>query len=393
MDVLLNDDEAMLRSNAREFLEAECPPGLVRKMELDAKGYPDSLWLKTAELGWQGMALPEKYGGLDLPLVQLAIILEEVGRAVAPLPLHSTVVAALTIAKDGNEAQCAAILPDVVKGSSILTWAFTEQDPRLLPETIQTQAVADGDDFVINGTKLFVDNFVAADKCLVVCRTAPATSGNAGLSLFVVDTKSQGITQTPLVTLAKDRQSEVVFDNVRVPRANLVGALHQGGPIVERMLDRATVLLCAQMLGATRKDAEMGVEYAKYREAFGQPIGAFQSIQHICADMIIWVDGGTLLTYEAAWKLDQGLPASVEVSQAKAFCNERCEAVVRYSQTIHGGIGFMMELDLHLWFRRVSSWTMRLGTTYEHRARIARALLDCPGRVVLGRPVPVVAGA
>ncbi|MBI2224868.1 MAG: acyl-CoA/acyl-ACP dehydrogenase [Betaproteobacteria bacterium] len=390
MDVLLNEDEAMLRSTTREFLDAECPPSLVRKMEQDARGYPESLWQKIAGLGWQGMALPEKHGGLDLPLVQLGLILEEVGRAVAPLPLHSTVVAALTIARDGSEAQREAILPDVVKGQTILTWAFTEQDPRLLLETVHTQAVADGNDFVINGTKLFVDNFVAADRCLVACRTAPASPANAGLSLFLVDTKSPGISHTPLVTLAKDKQGEVVFRDVRIPGSNLIGELNQGAPIIERMLDRATVLLCAQMLGATRKDAEMAIEYAKYREAFGQPIGAFQSIQHICADMIIWIDGGSLLTYEALWKMDQDLPASVEVSQAKAFCNEKCEAVVRFSQIIHGGIGFMMELDLHLWFRRVSAWTMRLGTTYEHRARIARALLDFPGRVVLGRPVPVV---
>jgi alkylation response protein AidB-like acyl-CoA dehydrogenase len=391
MDVLLNEDEVMLRNSAREFLQAECAPALVRKMEVDTKGYPEGLWNKIAELGWQGMALPEKYGGLDMPLVHLGIVLEEVGRAVAPLPLHSTIVAALTIARDGTEAQRDAVLPDVVKGRTILTWAFTEQDPRLLPETIQMQAVADGSEFVVKGTKLFVDNFVAAHQCLVACRTAPPSSRNAGLSLFLVDTKSPGISHIPLVTLAKDKQSEVQFRNVRVPRANLIGALNEGAPIIERMLDRATVLLCAQMLGATRRDAEMAIEYAKYREAFGQPIGAFQSIQHIVADMIIWIDGGNLLTYEALWKMDQGLPASVEVSQAKAFCNEKCEAVVRFAQTIHGGIGFMMEFDLHLWFRRVSAWTMRLGTTYEHRARIARALLDHPGRVVLGRPVPVVA--
>lgn len=393
MDLLLTDEEKMLRHTAREFLEAECPTSLVREMETDPKGYPPALWRKTAELGWQGMALPEKYGGQDLPLVYLGLILEEAGRAIAPLPLHSTVVAALTVAKDGTEAQREAVLPAVARGESVLTWAFTEEDPRFLSETIRTQAVADGDHFVINGTKLFVDNFVAADQCLVACRTAPASPGRAGLSLFLVDTRSPGLSHIPLVTLAKDKQSEVVFRNVRVPKANLIGELHEGGPIIERMLERATVLLCAQMLGATRKDAEMAIEYAKYRVAFGQPIGAFQSIQHLCADMIVWIDGGALLTYEALWKMDRGLPASVEVSQAKAFCNEKCEAVVRLSQMVHGGIGFMMEFDLHLWFRRVSAWAMRLGTSFEHRARIAHALIDCPGRVVLGGPVPVVAEA
>ena len=319
MDLLLTQDEEMLRHAARAFLSAECPTSLVREMEKDPKGYPDGLWRKTAELGWQGMALPEKYGGLDLPLVQLGLILEEVGRAIAPLPLHSTMVAALAIASDGSAAQREAVLPGVATGKKILTWAFAEHDPRLLPETVHTHAVSDGSDFVINGTKLFVDNFVAADLCLVACRTAPASDGSAGLSLFLVDTGSAGISEKPLITLAKDRQSEVEFRNVRVPGTSLVGGLNQGAPIVERMLDRATALLCAQMVGATRKDAEMAVEYSKYREAFGQPIGAFQSIQHACADMLVWTDAASLLTYEALWKMDQGLWAGVEVSQAKAF--------------------------------------------------------------------------
>jgi alkylation response protein AidB-like acyl-CoA dehydrogenase len=150
------------------------------------------------------------------------------------------------------------------------------------------------------------------------------------------------------------------------------------------MLDRATVLLCAQMVGAARKDIEMAIEYAKNRVAFGRPIGAFQSVQHMCADMTIWIDGAQLLTYEALWKMDQGLPAGIEVSQAKAFCNDKCQAAVRTSQVLHGGMGFMMEFDLHLWFRRVTAWTMRLGTSFEHRARVAAALLDQPGHVRLG---------
>ncbi|HVC61259.1 MAG TPA: acyl-CoA dehydrogenase family protein [Acetobacteraceae bacterium] len=393
MDTTLSEEEVMVRETARKFLEAECPTKLVREMEKDPKGYPPALWKQAAELGWQGLALPEKYGGSDMPLTYLGLVLEEVGRALAPLPLHSTVVAALAIARDANEELRSAVLPAVVAGDAVLTWAFHEQNPLLLPEAVQCRAVADGNDFVINGTKLFVDNYVAADHCLVVCRTAPASAANAGLSLFVVDTGSAGLSQVPLVTLAKDKMSEVTFQNVRVPQGNLVGALNQGAPIAEQMLEQATALLCAQMLGATRKDAEMAIEWSKFRKAFGQPIGAFQSIQHMCADMLMWIDGGNLLTYEALWKMDQGLPAGVEASQAKAFCNEKCEAAVRICQGIHGGIGFMMEFDLQLWYRRVCAWTMRLGTAYEHRAKVARALLDRPGRVILGRPVPVVADA
>ncbi len=390
MDVLLNDDESQIVDSAREFLAGECPTTLVRAMETDPLGYSKDLWGKVAELGWQGMCLPEKVGGSDMPLGYLGLVLREAGRALAPLPLHCTAVASLVIARDGSAAQQEKYLPDVVAGKSILTWAFTERDPRFIPEAVQMSARAQDEHFVLDGVKLFVDSFPAADHCLVVARTTPGSKGAQGLTLFVVDARSKGISQTPLITLAKDRQSEVTFKAVRVPAANVIGPVGEAWPIVERMLDRGTALLCAQMVGATRKDIEMAIEYAKFREAFGQPIGAFQSVQHMCADMQIWVDGGELLTFEALWKMDQGLPASVEVSQAKAFCNEKCEAAIRNSQSIHGGIGFMMEFDLQLWFRRVSAWTMRMGTAFEHRARIAHALIDIPGVVLLGRPVPAV---
>jgi alkylation response protein AidB-like acyl-CoA dehydrogenase len=393
MDTTLSEEEVMVRETARKFLEAHCPTKLVREMEKDPLGYPPALWKQAADLGWQGLALPEKYGGSEMPLTYLGLVLEEVGRAIAPLPLHSTVVASLAVARDGNQALCEAVLPAVAAGDAVLTWAFHEQNPLLIPEAVQCEAVADGDDFVINGTKLFVDNYVVADYCLVVCRTAPASAANAGLSMFLVDTKSAGLSNVPLTSLAKDKMSEVTFKNVRVPKGNLVGPLNEGWPLAELMLEQGTALLCAQMLGATRKDAEMAIEWSKYRKAFGQPIGAFQSIQHMCADMLMWIDGGNLLTYEALWKMDQGLPAGVEASQAKAFCNEKCEASIRICQGIHGGIGFMMEFDLQLWYRRVCAWTMRLGTAYEHRAKVARALLDQPGEVILGRPVPVVADA
>ena len=375
MDVLLSEEEQMLKNLTREFLEGECPLSLVRAMETDKLGYPPDLWKQIAGLGWFGLALPEKYDGQGASLVYLGIVLEEVGRAVAPVPFHSAMVPALTIARDGTDEQCQEILPAVSRGDLIMTWALTERDPRYIPEVIHTEAVSDGDHYVISGTKLFVENFNVAEKCLVVCRTASASPGNEGLSLLLVDTDSPGISHTLLTTFGKDKQSNVVFDQVRVPKANLVGELNRGWPVAERMLERATALLCAQIVGAARKSAELGIEYSKNRVAFGRPIGAFQSIAHMCADMIIWVDGAQLLTYEALWKLDQGLPATAEVSAAKAFCNDRCEAVVRSSNIIHGGIGFMLEFTLNLWFRRVSAWTMRLGTSFEHRAKVAQAIL------------------
>ena len=388
MDILPSEEEQMLKNVAREFLEAEVSTSLVREMELDGLGYPPALWKQMADLGWLGMSLPEQYGGQGLPLVYLGLIMEEIGRVMAPVPLHSTMVAALTVDSDGTDQQKQDILPAVADGKMVLTWAVHERDARLIPEAMNLEAKADGDGWILNGTKMFVDNFVVAQRCLVACRTSPASDANQGISLFLVDPNGTGVNQTALVTLAKDKQSRVDFKDHRIESAALVGEIDQGWPIVEAMLDRGTALLCCQMVGAARKDSEMAIEYAKNRVAFGRPIGSFQSVQHMLADMLLHVDGGEMLTFEALWKLDQGLPASVEVSQAKAFCNEKCESVVRTSQVIHGGIGFMMEFDLHLWFRRVTAWTMRMGTTYDHRAKIASALLDVPGTVRLGMPLP-----
>ena len=384
MDVLPGEEEQMVKNLAREFLEAECPPSLAREMEKDNLGYPPELWKKISDLGWFGMSLPESYGGQGLPLSYLGLISEELGRVIAPVPFHSTMVAALTIAADGTDQQKQSILPHVSSGDMILTWAFQELNPKLSPESIRTTATETDDGYIINGTKMFVDNYVSADKILVTCRTSPASESSDGLSMFIINTKLAGMVETPLVTIAKDKQSKVTFEGVKISKDDLVGELDQGWAIAVDMLDRGTALLCAQMVGAARKDIEIGIEYAKNRVAFGRPIGAFQSVQHMCADMTIWVDGAQMLTYEALWKMDEGIPASVDVSQAKAFCNDKCQAAVRSSQVLHGGMGFMMEFDLHLWYRRVCAWTMRLGTSFEHRARVSKALIEEPGRVRLG---------
>jgi alkylation response protein AidB-like acyl-CoA dehydrogenase len=374
MDVLLSEDEAFLQNSARAFFEQECKPDLVREMETDALGYATDLWRKVVDLGWLSYALPEAYGGDGAPLMHLGLLLEEAGRAAAPLPFLSTIVAALTLAEFGSQAQCQAILPRVGQGDAILTWALLERDPRGTADSIHTEVTRDGNHHVINGSKLFVDNFNMADKCLVVGRTGPAVANRTGLSMLIVDTHIQGVSHTLLPTMAGDKQSEVTFNQVRVSAADVIGDIDQGWPIAQRMTELATAFTCAQIVGATRKAVDMAVEYAKERVAFGRPIGAFQAIQHMCADMITWVDGAQLLTYEALWKLSRGEPASLEISTAKAFCNERCQAALRHANQIHAGVAQIKEFDLNLWFRRVASWSVKLGTTFDHRAKIAQAL-------------------
>lgn len=378
MDLLLDSEEQSVASLAREVLDGLATPDLAREAETDPLGYSVKLWREIARQDWIGLCLPAAAGGQDLPLHYAGLLLEEVGRHIAPIPLHSTLTAALTIARHGSEAQAAALLPAVVRGDEIMTVAFQEGRTARPRRGLRTVAVRDGDEYVITGVKHYVDNFAAAGSCIVSCAEGD------GVSLFVVPTNLHGLSGTPLVTLAKDQEEKVTFDHVRVPTSALLGEPGQAQEIADAMIDYGAALLCAQLAGATRRDAEFAVEYSKDRVAFGRPIGAFQSIQHLAADMLISVDGTELLTREALWRLGAGLPAAVEVSQAKAFGSEKCVFVARSSQQIHGGIGFMMEFDLHLWYRRIVAWSMRYGTAAEHRARVAAALLDTPGGVRLG---------
>jgi len=384
LDILLNEEEQMVRDSARSVLESECTTALARAMEKDALGYPPALWKQIADLGWVGMCLPEAYGGQGMALTYLGLIIEEMGRAMAPLPLLSTAVPAMTIAEFAPDALKQSVLPAVSSGDLILTFAYQERDARLNPDAIKTTAVLDGDNYVVNGTKMFVDNSNVAGKVLAVVRTEPGSTGRNGLGLLLIDMNASGVKQTLEVTTAKDKQGRVDFTNVRVPKANLVAA---GWAPIEKMLDVATALLVVQMEGCARKDAEITIAYAKERVAFGRPIGAFQSVAHMLADAIMWCDGAQLLGYEALWALANRGNAGLEVSQAKSFANDRLVPAVRIGQQIHGGIGFMMEFDIALYYRRVAAWSMRLGTSFEHRARIAAALIDQPGKVRLGEPI------
>ncbi len=386
MDILLNEEEQMVRDAARSFLESETSTKLAREMEKDPLGYPPALWKQIADLGWVGMCIPDQYGGQGLGLTYLGLVLEEVGRAIAPLPLHSTTVPAITIAEFGSEEIKQAVLPGVCSGDTLLAFAFQERDPRIIADAIKTTAVLEGDNYVVNGTKMFVDNINTASKVLTVVRK-PGTTGRDGLSLLLIDTDAAGLTQTLEVTTAKDKQGRVDLNNVKVPKSALIGEEGKGWPIAEKMLDVATALLVIQMEGTARKDAEITIAYAKERTAFGRPIGAFQSVAHMLADAIMWCDGAQLLGYEALWALENRGNAGLEVSQAKSFANDRLLPACRIGQQIHGGIGFMMEFDIALYYRRVAASTMRLGTSFEHRARIAAALIDQPGTVRLGEPI------
>ena len=373
MDFDFNEVQEMLRKDARRFLTEKCSKAYVRKMEEGEKGFTPDLWKEMAGLGWMGLVFPEKYGGLDMTFLELAVLLEEMGRACLPGPYFSTVcLGGLPILEAGTAEQKKEFLPKIASGEMIMTTALTEPSGVYDPAGIEFKATAHGDHFVIDGIKLFVTDAHVADYMIVVARTAPDKV--KGISLFLVDAKSPGINYTMLKTIASDKQCEVVFHKVSVPKKNLLGKLNEGWPIVERLMQLAAAGKCAEMVGGAQQVLEMTVEYAKQRVQFGKPIGAFQAVQHHCANMATDVEGSRFITYEAAWMLSQNIPCAKEVAMAKAWVSDAYRRVVSLGHQVHGGIGFTKDHDMQLYFRRAKAAEVLFGDSDYHREKVAQAL-------------------
>ncbi len=380
MNILLDEQEVQIRDAAAEFLEGECTPALVRKVETGALKYSPELWSKFAENGWLRLCLSNKAGGEALPLPYLGLLFEVAGYHIAPIPLHATMVPAMIIDRYGSPEQV-SMLQAVVAGELILSHAVVEQTGRWSKEAIAMQGRIEGSELVLNGSKTFVGSFSASQQCMVIYRDASAPNA---LGVVLVPTDASGLSSEPLASMAKDGESNVQFKEVRVPLGARIGNAQSGNLIARELMDLSAVLYASMLAGAACRTLDMAVTHAKQREAFGQPIGAFQAIQHLCANMVNAIDGTTMLSREALWRMQENLPYQVNVAQAKSFGNEQCMMVVRSAQQIHGGMGFIRDFDLNLWYRRVGSWSLRGGTAAEHRRTIAAALIDQPRRVRIG---------
>lgn len=362
MNLSLSEEQEMLRKMARDFLTNECPRKLVRDMEEDPKGYTPELWKKMAELGWMGLALPEEHGGGGGSFLDLGILVEEMGRACLPGPFFSTVVlGAMTLMDAGTDQQKKKILPQVASGKAILTLALVEASASWQASGVKLDASLKGESYVLKGTKLFVPDANVADWIICVARTGHGKKPEDGITLFLVDARSPGITCNVLKTIASDKQCEVIFDNVKVPADHIVGKAGHGWEVIQRTLRRSAVGKCLEMVGGAQQVLEMTVQYAKDRVQFDKPIGSFQAVQHHCANMVTDVDGSRLISYEAAWMLSQGVPCNKEASMAKAWVSDACRRVVSLGHQIHGGIGFTMDHDMQLYFRRAKAAELAYG--------------------------------
>jgi alkylation response protein AidB-like acyl-CoA dehydrogenase len=372
MDLGLTEDQEMLRSMARDFIEQETPRTFVRDMEEDDRGFTAEMWQKIAQVGWLGLIVPEEHGGTGQSLVDLGILMEEVGHGVMPGPFFNTALVTVGILDAGSDAQKAEYLPRIAAGDLIATAAILEPYSRLDANGINLQATASGDSYTLNGTKMFVENAHAADYLLVAARTGG--SGEDGVTLLLVDAQSNGVSVDKLKTIATDNQCEVTFNNVSVPVANVLGEAGNGWSVLRLLLQKGAALRCCQMVGALQEVLDMTVEYVKNRVQFGRPIGSFQAIQHYCANMATDVDGSRFITYQAIWRLGEGLSSDLEVSSAKAWVSDSAQRVAATAHQCHGAIGFTQEHDLQLFTRRLKAWEVSFGDGDYHRERVAQAM-------------------
>ena len=375
MDFHFTEEQKILQKTARDFLQSECPSSFVLEMEADERGYRAELWNKMAELGWMALIIPEEYEGVGGNLLDLVVMLEEMGRFCLPGPFFSTVLGCLSIMAAGTEEQLKNFLPKVGTGELILTMAIAEPGNRKYdPFLIAVEAEAKNGDFMINGTKLFVPDAHVADYLVCAVRTSGRPGAKEGITLFMVDSKTPGIGLTPMKTLAGDKQFEVDFQGVAVPGDHLLGPLNQGGVILEQVLQKGAVCKCAEMLGGAQKVLEMATGYAKEREQFGRPIGSFQAVQHHCSNMLMDIEGSRYITYKVAWMLEQGISCAKQVSAAKAWTSEAYKRVVGLGHQILGATGYIIEHDMPLYSRRAKIAELALGDAGFHREQVAREL-------------------
>lgn len=326
------------------------------------------------ELGLLGLLIPEAYGGAAQGLLEGALVYEELGRSLAPSPhFASAVCGAGVLLAAGSEAQKREWLPKVATGEAILTPAWTEPGGGFGPKGVQLRAEAEGGDVVLTGTKRHVSFASAAARLLVLARTGP---GETDVDLFLVDPKAPGVTLTQQRSLASDTQYKVELAGVRVPAADRIGPAGSGWATWNAVMHDAIVLLAAQAVGGAERALEITVQYAKDRKQFDKPLGAFQAISHYLADATTHVDGARTLVYEAAWARDQGRDTARLAPMAKLFACQTYRDVTAMCEQVWGGVGFTIEYDIQLYFRRAKQLQITWWDTRHLEELVAADVLD-----------------
>jgi alkylation response protein AidB-like acyl-CoA dehydrogenase len=361
----LTDEQQAIRSTAREFLAARYKSERIRALADSENGFEQSDWEEMAELGWPGLALPEEWGGQGLGIVELAVLFEEMGYALAPSPLLSSTVAGLALAANGSDELRERWLHPLAAGEARGTVALFDAGTPAAIGGFEMEAKADGDGVVLDGEKVLVMDAASADFLLV------ATSDGRR---HLVERGADGVSVVPEKSIDLTRRLySVGFDGVRVgPEATLSGGQEDYLPV----LWRACVAIAAESTGVAQRTLEMAVEYAKDRQQFGRPIGAYQAVSHRCAQMLLETENSRSAVYGAAWAADAE-PGSLPLAaaMAKAYASDAGWRVPDASIQAHGGIGFTWEHDLHFFLKRGKANAVTFGDARWHRDRVADLVL------------------
>lgn len=372
MDTTFTEEQEILRKAAADFLAKEVPESKVREIEESELGFDPQLWKGMADLGWMGLAIPEEYEGMGMTFQDLSIILEEMGKNITPGPFFCTVLeGAYAILDAGTEEQKKEFLPRIANGDLIFTMTLLEKEGIYEASDIKTEAMKKNGSFIINGTKLFVEQANNADYLICVTRTKKGASPEEGITLFIIDAKSSGIKVEVIPTIGMERLCQVDFKDVAVPQKNMLGKLDNGWPIVRKVLERAAIAKASESLGAMEAIVPLTVDYLKQRVQYDQPLAQFQALQHILADMFIRMTAGRYLVYEAVWMKSEGLPCAKEVAMAKSYANQAYAELSRLMVRLYGGNGTNREFKPGLYYRRAKAASIAFGSTDFHRDLVA----------------------
>jgi len=350
MDLEFSDEQEMLRETVRRVCAESASLEVVREMEDHPTGFPPELWKQLGELGLTGMRLPESAGGAALGTVELAIVYEELGRALAPSPLFaSSLLCAGALESAGSDSQRQQWLPGLASGEAIWVPAWLEPDNGFGPQGIQLRAAQERDRYRLDGTKLYVPFAAAATRLLVLART-----GNADdeIDLFLVDPDAPGVRMTQQRALGSETQYRIELEGVEVSTDSRIGAPGSGWKTWNEQMTEGVIALAAQAVGGAARALEITVAYAKERQQFGKPLGAFQALSHYLADGATEIDGARTLVYQAAWAHAQGRKVQRLAPMAKLMACQAYRDFTDRAQQIFGGVGFTIEYDIQLFFRR-----------------------------------------
>ncbi len=370
MDFALSDEQTSLRDLAARILGEQLPAERLRDIEAGDDWFAADTWAELAKADLLGLSLPEAHGGGGFGFFELALVLEQVGRAVAPLPVLSTLVlGALPLAEFGSADQQASWLPGVIDGSVILTAALSEGADGLPPEVPTTTATASGDGWTISGTKHLVPGAVHAARVLVPARTGDGTS-----TVFLVDPTAAGVSAEVNHGPNLEPLTTFTFDGVAVSAADVVGAVDGGAAVTEWIADRAVAATCAVVAGVCEAALRITATYTSERKQFDTPIATFQAVAHRAADAYIDTEAVRLTAYQAAWRLGEGLPAAEELAIAKFWAADGAHRVVHAAQHLHGGIGVDTDYPVHRTFRWAKHLELSLGGGTTHLRRLGALL-------------------